>query len=452
MIATLLRINWLNLKRDVVALGLTFVLPIVFFSIFAVIFGGAGSGSGGNGGPSATKVIIVDLDQSEVSQRLISALVDLPALTVSTHPRPADDKPAPYTREQAHGLVRRGKYPAAVIIPTGFASTFGRFDGRGSAVEVIHDPANPLAVHTVSGLLQAAAMRAAPDILMTRGLEQLEAAGGILTPMQRNLIEEFIPRIRGQADIDSNEGSAPPTSESSSPAAFTGLVTVKLIDAGEDADDPDAAPRSIVAYYAAGIGVMFLLFSMANGAGGTLLEEAERGTLERLLSTHINMGTLLLGHWLFFALTGVAQVTSMFVWAAVVFGLDLWTPTHMIAFGIMTIATAGAAAAFGIVLAALCTTRAQLGGISTIVILIMSALGGSMVPRFIMPDFMNTTALFTFNGWALDGYLKIFWYEEPGASVAQALFGLWPQVCMLIAMTCVFLAIARTLAKRWQTA
>ena len=40
MIRTLLGIHWLNLRRDFVALGLTFVLPIVFFSIFAVIFGG----------------------------------------------------------------------------------------------------------------------------------------------------------------------------------------------------------------------------------------------------------------------------------------------------------------------------------------------------------------------------------------------------------------------------
>ena len=80
----------------------------------------------------------------------------------------------------------------------------------------------------------------------------------------------------------------------------------------------------------------------------------------------------------------------------------------------MSLVTAAAAAAFGLMLATIAKSRAQLNGISTVVILVMSALGGSMVPRFVMPDFMNTTALFTFNGWALDGYLKIFWYERPG--------------------------------------
>ena len=47
MIPTMLRVGWLSLKRDPVALGLTFILPIVFFSIFAMIFGGMGSGGGG---------------------------------------------------------------------------------------------------------------------------------------------------------------------------------------------------------------------------------------------------------------------------------------------------------------------------------------------------------------------------------------------------------------------
>ena len=37
MMRTILTVGWLNLRRDYVALGLTFVLPIVFFSIFAQV-------------------------------------------------------------------------------------------------------------------------------------------------------------------------------------------------------------------------------------------------------------------------------------------------------------------------------------------------------------------------------------------------------------------------------
>ena len=60
---------------------------------------------------------------------------------------------------------------------------------------------------------------------------------------------------------------------------------------------PDNQRGSLISFYAAGIGVMFLLFSMVGAAGGALLEEAESGTLERLLSTRIGMTGILFGKW-----------------------------------------------------------------------------------------------------------------------------------------------------------
>ena len=59
----------------------------------------------------------------------------------------------------------------------------------------------------------------------------------------------------------------------------------------------------------------------------------------------------------------------------------------------MTIVDGGAAAALGLVLATLARTRAQLSGFSTILILTMSALGGSMFPRFLMSETMQRIGL-----------------------------------------------------------
>ena len=39
--------------------------------------------------------------------------------------------------------------------------------------------------------------------------------------------------------------------------------------------------------------------------------------------------------------------------------------------------------------------------------LAMSALGGSMVPRWIMPDFMKKLGLLTINGWSYDGFISL---------------------------------------------
>ena len=50
----------------------------------------------------------------------------------------------------------------------------------------------------------------------------------------------------------------------------------------------------------------------------------------------------------------------------------------------------------------------------------------------------------TFNAWALDGYLKVFWRDAP-------LVDLWPQVLVLAGLTVVFLPGARFFARRWET-
>jgi ABC-2 type transport system permease protein len=453
MIRTLMRISWLNLKRDRIALVLTFVLPVVFFTIFAWIFGNMGSG----GGSGERSVIVVDEDQTEISGRFVQAIDDQPSLKIITAPRATEENPdpAPYTRETATAAVRAGDYSVAIVVPGGFGEQFGAFADEGEPVELIYDASNPYARFSTAGLLQAAAMTTAPDILMERGVGYLGQYGGGLTPQQQEAVDSFRPYLRGEQpweeltgeEEDAGGAGAAGNGEddgSSAAAGFAGLVDIKATDVrGEEYD--------IVAYYAAGVSVMFLLFSMA-GAGGSILEEEETGTLERLLSSNVSMGKLLASNWLFFAALGFVQVAVMFIWAAIFFDLELLTVKRLVGCVVMTVATCAAAAAFGIIFATACRSRAQLGGLSTIVILIMSALGGSMVPKFAAPAVFYVTGLFTFNGWALDGYLKVFWHDDPTAGLAEALWKLAPQLAVLIGMTIVFLFVARLLARRWETA
>jgi len=384
-------------------------------------------------------VLAVDLDGTAISRALIEALAGQNGLTVARNPEPSEEEPtpAPWSRDGAYREVRGGRVAAAVVIPPGFGDQYGDFGQGGAAIEVIYDASNPMAQYTVSGLLQAAAFQAAPVVLLERGLAMLENfGGGGLTDLQSAAIADVATLI--DASGGGGFGGA------------GGLVTVKATAAHDEADDGDQR-FSMVAYYAAGIGVMFLLFSMS-GAAGTLLDDMESGTLDRLLSTNLEMAQLLGGKWLFFSLIGVAQVVVMFVWGALAFGLDLFTAKRLLGFAVMAVATGAAASAFGILLATICRSRAQLGGVSTIVILIMSALGGSMVPRFVMPEFMDIVAKFTFNGWALDGFLKVFWYDDPQAGALQGALGLAPEVGVLSGACLVFLSLARRLARRWERA
>jgi len=427
-------IEWTELKRDRVALFLTFVLPLVFFSIFGMIFGNMG----GQGAQAVDlDVLIVDLDNSTVSRKLTEALAGQDGLAVSYagQPTEADPEPQPWTRDSAHLAVRKGRADAAVVLPEGLEEQFGNLGGELPAVEVLYDAANPMAQFTVSGLLHASSFQSSPDVLMQKGLDALELYGGGLTTEQQ-----------GAVDFISSQMGTDGASEGASGGGFAGLIDV-VTTAAHDEDEGDGP--AIIAYYAAGIAVMFLLFSMTGAAGG-LLEEEESGTLERLLTSQVTMTTLLASRWIFFGVVGVIQLMVMFVWGWAVFGLDLWAPKRLVGFLAITIVTAAAAAAFGLVLAAICRSRAQLSGISTVVILVMSALGGSMVPRFIMPPFMETVSKFTFNGWALDGYLKVFWYADPEASLIGSLWALAPQLAVLSGLAISFFLLARRLARRWE--
>jgi len=428
--ATMLRSCWLNLKRDYVALALTFILPVVFFSIFASVF----SGMGGGGGTSDVEIAVVDEDDSDVSRRLVAALQKDASLDVRLGPGKSPE--SRYDRASAEQAIRDGDVYVAVIFPKGFGESFGGFAAGGIAVDLIADPvADPISHQMVAGLLQGAAMSAAPDLMIERGLDQFDQFVG-MTDAQKTTMDQWLATLKSDDGDDGDDGDA-----GSAAAGFGGMIPVNTIDISLRGEEDDTAGR-IVAFYAAAIGVMFLLFSMT-GAMGMLLEEQRSGTLERVLNSNIGMGRLLTSYWLFAAIVGFLQITVMFVWGWAVFGMELWTGRIVVGFVVMTAVSAAAASGFGLVLGTACRSEGQLRGISTIVILVMSAIGGSMFPRFLMPEGMQKLGLATFNGWAIDGYQKIFHH-------GQTVFTLWPQVLVLVGMTVVFLGIARLLARRWE--
>jgi ABC-2 type transport system permease protein len=423
LIPVLLRVSWTNLKRDRVAQALVFLLPILFFSIFATVFGNQGRS---NSTP-VIRVAVADLDGSELSRRIVEALRQEKSLRVRATVDP-EGHGAALDADSAKTLVRGGDVPVAIVLPRGLAASASAFGSSTQAVRVtlLADVSDPIAPQMVSGLLQKVAFTAAPDLMMQGGMRQFEKYAGALTPQQRDAVNAWLPRLKA----DGAGGGA----GAAAGALGIGVDTVDVMREGKS--------ESLISFYAAGIGVMFLLFSVS-GASGSLLDEMDTGTLDRVISTRVGMTGLLAAKWIFIAFLGVLQLTVMFLWGRVAFGVDLFH--HLPGFAVMTVFTAAAASAFGLMLATLSRTRAQLSGMGTIIILTMSSLGGSMFPRFLMSDTMQKLGLLTFNAWALDGYLKVFWRDA-------AVWQLWPQVLVLAGITAVLLTLARLFARRWETA
>lgn len=390
MIFTVLMVSLRRLRHNRVELMLTFIVPVAFFSIFAMIF------DRGVGSTAAIKVAMVDQLRNSQSQWVQTVLRDTAGLRfVNGHHHVDQDgvgtSAACMSEPQAIELVRRGTAAVAIVL---------RKKHGVAAADLLSDASDQVAPQIVSALVQRALLS---------------------VPAARPVPMTSIAQVSGGSNLH--------------PSSFT-PPTVRVIDVlGGHKSNP------VVSMYAAGIAVMFLLFG-ATGGGGALLEERENQTLDRLLTTGLTMDQLLLGKWFYLTTMGVVQTLAMFLWGQCVFGIELFR--HFDGFLIMTITTAGAAAAFGLLLATLCRTRGQLNGLSVIVVLTMSALGGSMVPRYVMSQSLRDAGLWTFNAWALDGFDKVFWRELP-------VIELWPQMSVLMLSGALFLFTARLLAVRWET-
>ena len=424
MIFAIVRTALIALRRDRGALALSFILPIAFFTVFAVIFGGHRDTT------PRINLIVADEDHSPQSQQLIKGL-SRESLVVKTRPAPKRGAQQPeYTAASAEAAVKAGDAPVALIIPKGFGNNPISLGGgqQRSTIQLLKDSSDMVAPQMVMGLLQKVAMTAMPDVMAAQGSKYMELYAGGFTAEQRKKMDQSLAALRKYE----NSGGDAASSRDSGGGMPIAVATRDVV--GENKNNP------MISFYAAAITVMFLLFT-ASTAAGSLLDEAESGTLDRVLSSRVSMGTLLAGKLCYCSLLAFAQLVVMFIWAWLVFKLD-FIP-HLAGFAVMGISTAFAVAAFGMLLASTCRTRAQLGPLSTLIILIMSSIGGSMFPRFLMPQAMQKAGLLTINAWAIDGFTKVFWRDEP-------IIHLWQQVLVLLVAGVTLFLVARRLARRWE--
>ncbi len=392
MIRTIFQISLQRLWNNKQELVMVLVLPILFFSIFAMIFS-----RGVSSGESAINVAIIDDDMTATSQRIVKMLKQQSAIRVELGLLNTTEQ---WTLERLTRVVMRDHGVAIVVyLPAGIEANLQ--SRSKSTVQLLSEGSNPIG-----------------DQIMQLMLSQVIAAASI-------------EPLRSRSEGANSVGAIP-----SSNADGTSLINVQTTDLfGADKHNPK------IAMYAAGIAVMFLLFS-ATGAGGSLLEEHEAGTLDRLLSSQLSVTELLAGKWLFITCLGCVQLTVMFLWAQQVFSVDLFG--HLSGFAVMTVCTASATASLGICLAVFCRSRTQLTAVSTVLILTMSALGGSMVPRYVMSQEMQRWGQLTFNAWALDGFQKVFWYDLPVAALRL-------EITILLGMSVILACVARLYADRWDS-
>jgi ABC-2 type transport system permease protein len=423
-----------------VAIGLGFVVPAVMILVFGLVFGHSG------GGMSEIPVLAVNEDQGPAGQRLLNSLNGLEEIEII---QKLKSDSLPLDSAKARGRVERGNHSAALIVPRDFSEGLRQGQVR---LTMLEDPRDPLAAGIVTGLLQKQVFSVFPGLMPMSmmksnfggdSLIQMNFNSDIRRAVEKNYGVTFADTVNPAkmfpeqmvlgSDPDTNKNAKKETAGFSFDKAMNNMFNVKReAVVGQNIVNPG------IAQSVAGPAVMFMLFAVG-AIAASFLREMRDGTASRLRITGVSSGELLVSKYFYSVLLGSIQLCAMMLYGKVIFGLDIFA--HPLALLVMIFVTAIVMSGVGIFIAAIARSEEQASGYQVVVILAMSAVGGAMIPSFLMPKFMHAVAILTPVHWAMQGFLDIFWRDK-------SLAGILPDIAVLLGMALVLVTISVLIFQR----
>jgi len=158
--------------------------------------------------------------------------------------------------------------------------------------------------------------------------------------------------------------------------------------------------------------IVFGMFFMITPISTVFINERKQNTLSRLNSMNVSVFSMILSKivpYLF-----IAQIQAFVMIAVGMFIVPLFdTPAlaingSVLALVFLSFALSLSAVGLASLIAVSSNSTEQASTIGGIMSILLGAIGGVMVPKFIMPDFMQTLANISPMSWGLDGFLDIF--------------------------------------------
>ncbi len=371
----LLAIGWKDLKvafRDRVGwimLAGPFALTLAMGFVT-----GAFSVSAGEPAIQANKVVVVNEDEGELGEAMVTWLCE-----ESLHSVIKITVMSSATR--ARELVDEGKFVTALILPMDFSQAMLSAEelSQGSPVELYVYPGQPIRVGIVRSLIERFLARVDAGVVSSK-----VAVGG--------LIGAGLIQPQEAYDVGREIGETLVTTGSNAMAGIT--VQSQRVEEEDVAIQP-------LALLAPSMAMLFLMYTVSGIGGRSILAEREEGTLPRMLATPTDGAWILGGKVLGVVLVGVAQLAIVIGATSLAFQIN-WGDALGVA--LLIVAAVFGAAGWGILLAAIARTAEQVSTMGTAMMLFFGLLGGSFFGGGSFGGVLGTIGKITPNAWAQEGF------------------------------------------------
>ena len=380
--------------KDRRSVMMSFAAPIAIASFFGLVLGGASS----KDDRQRIQVWFVDEDHSALTTKVGQRLRSEPALDLKMG-----------TVDVARAAVKAGQAAAAVVLGAGFGDNAGAAMFGGPIkppLRLLFDPSRRAEHEMIKGILTGHLMQIVGQEVFGGGVSTRAMIARSLAGIEQ---DRSTPKARRDAlkdmlkSVDRWSASRPGGAEGGE--AAPSLASPYQLSEEAVTARPEAEYNSF-AHAFTGMGVQFILF-MGIEAGVMLLHQRQRGLWQRLRAAPVSRSMLLSSRAVSAALSALLIMAVLFSFARVVFNVKV--EGSLLGFLLVCLSFALMTAAFGLVVAAYGRTPEATRPLAIFVTLIMVMLGGSWVPSFLFPAWLDKATKIVPTRWAVDGLNGMTW-------------------------------------------